>query len=143
MTGCRNIITVSYPMITNVVSLIPTDREVFLIQLFVIKFVTVSVLWKVSGYLWAFDPVSSTNKVDSHNITEILFKVAINIIGQALFELHFLYKKAELTFWREYFVTIFTLKTFAFPSLWLSNSLINMTFDLIIFIISLVSVVSI
>ena len=88
-------------------------------------------------------PVSSTNETDSHNITEILFKVAINIIGQALFELHFLYKKAELTFWREYFVTIFTLKTFAFPSLWLSNSLINMTFDLIIFIISLVSVVSI
>jgi hypothetical protein len=78
MTGCRNIITLSYPMITNVVSLIPTDREVFLIQLFVIKFVTVSVLWKVSGYLWAFDPVSSTNKVDSHNITEILFKVALS-----------------------------------------------------------------
>ena len=31
---------------------------------------------------WWFSPVSSTNKTDRHDITEILLKVALNIINQ-------------------------------------------------------------
>jgi hypothetical protein len=38
----------------------------------------VSDLQQVSGFLWAL--VSSTNKTDHHNITEILLKVALNTI---------------------------------------------------------------
>jgi hypothetical protein len=48
-------------------------------QHYVIKFV--SDLWQVSGFLWIL-LVSSTNKTDSHDITEseILLKVALNTI---------------------------------------------------------------
>ena len=45
----------------------------------VIKFV--SDLWQVGGFLWV-TPVSSTNKIDGHDITEILLKVALNTIKQ-------------------------------------------------------------
>jgi len=48
--------------------------EVYSIQHYVIKFV--SDLWQVDGFLW----VSSTNKTDCHDITEILSKVALNTI---------------------------------------------------------------
>jgi hypothetical protein len=34
----------------------------------------------VGGFLWAL--VSSTNKTDHHNITEILLKVVLNTINQ-------------------------------------------------------------
>ena len=37
-------------------------------------------LWLWTG--WWFSPVSSTNKTDRHDITEILLKVALNIIKQ-------------------------------------------------------------
>ena len=60
------------PITTNVVN---SDLEVYLIQHHVIMFV--SDLRKVgisfSGY--------STNKTDRHDITEILFKVALNTIN--------------------------------------------------------------
>jgi len=46
-------------------------------QHYVIKFV--SDLWQVSGFLWIL-LVSSTNKTDSHDITEILLKLALNTI---------------------------------------------------------------
>jgi hypothetical protein len=44
----------------------------------VIKFV--SDLWQVGGFLPG-TLVSSTNKTDRHNITEILLKVALNTIN--------------------------------------------------------------
>jgi hypothetical protein len=34
--------------------------------------------WQIGGFLW----VSSTNKTDHHDITEILLKVALNTINQ-------------------------------------------------------------
>ena len=40
----------------------------------------VSDLWQVSGFLPG-TPVSSTNKADHHNITDILLKVALNTIS--------------------------------------------------------------
>jgi hypothetical protein len=63
---------------TNVVSLNPTHSEVYSIQHYVIKFV--SYLWQVGGFF----VVSSTNKTDRYNITEILLKVALNTITQNL-----------------------------------------------------------
>jgi hypothetical protein len=45
--------------------------------LYVINFV--SDLRHVSGFLWVL-PVSSTNKTDCHDITEIILKVALNTI---------------------------------------------------------------
>jgi hypothetical protein len=47
-----------------------------IIQHYVIKFV--SDLRQVSGFLWVL--LSSTNKTDGHDITEILLKVALNTI---------------------------------------------------------------
>ena len=52
-------------------------------QLYVIKFV--SVLWQVGGFLRVLrfspgNPVSSTNKNDCHDITEIFLNVALNTI---------------------------------------------------------------
>jgi hypothetical protein len=59
----------SAPITTKVVSLNPAHGEVYLIQNYVIKFV------------W-FSPVSSTNKTDHHDITEILLKMVLNTINQ-------------------------------------------------------------
>ena len=60
---------------TKVVSSKPAIGEVYTIQHYVIKFV--SDLLQVSGFLWVFrfplgTLVSSTNKTDHHDITEIL-----------------------------------------------------------------------
>ena len=54
--------------------------KVYSIQHYVMKFV-----WLATG-LWFFagTPVSSTNKTDRHNITEILLKVALNTITLTL-----------------------------------------------------------
>ena len=60
----------SVPITTNVVSLNPSHGEVYSIQHYVIKFVCD--LQQVSGF--------STNKTDCYDITEILFKVALNTI---------------------------------------------------------------
>ena len=52
--------------------------EVYSIQHHVIKFV--SDFQMVGGFLWAL--VSSTNKTDHHDITEILLNLALNSINQ-------------------------------------------------------------
>ena len=63
----------SVPITAKVVSSNPVHGEVYWIQHYVIKFV--SDLRQVSGI-----SVSSINKTDHHDITEILLKVALNII---------------------------------------------------------------
>jgi hypothetical protein len=55
----------------------PVRGEVYSIQHYVIKFV--SDLRQVGGFL--VTSVSSTNKTDRHDITEILLKVALNTIN--------------------------------------------------------------
>jgi len=50
------------------------------VQHYVIKFV--SDLRQVGGFLPRGPSVSATNKTDCHDITEILLKVALNIIKQ-------------------------------------------------------------
>ena len=71
----------SVPITAKVVSLNPTDVEVYLIQHYVIKFV--SDLRQVGGFLrvlWFPPP----NKTDCHDITEILLKVVLNAIALTL-----------------------------------------------------------
>jgi hypothetical protein len=63
----------------QVVSSNPVHGEVYLIQHYVIKFV--SDLRQVSGFFLG-TPVSFTNKTDRQDITEILLKVALNTINQ-------------------------------------------------------------
>jgi hypothetical protein len=67
----------SVPIITKVMSSNPVHREVYSIQHYVIKFF--SNLWFSSG-----TPVSSINKADRHDITEILLTVALNTITLTL-----------------------------------------------------------
>jgi hypothetical protein len=84
----------SVPITTKVVSLNPIHGEVYSMQQYVITFV--SDLWQVGGFLYTTlcdkvcqwlatgrwfslgTPASSTNKTDSHDITEILLKVTLN-----------------------------------------------------------------
>jgi hypothetical protein len=54
---------------------------VYSIQHYVIKFV--SDLRQVGGFLWV-TPISSTNKTDRHDMTEILLKGALNTITLTL-----------------------------------------------------------
>ena len=61
------------PITTKVVSSNTVLGEVYSIQHYVIKF--------VSDLVGGFSPVSSTNKTDRHDITEILLKVALNTIN--------------------------------------------------------------
>ena len=56
----------SVPITTKVVSLNPAHGEVYSIQYYVIKFVSAG-WWFSPG-----TPVSSTNKTDGHDLTEIL-----------------------------------------------------------------------
>jgi len=65
------------PLTTKVVSSNPAHGDVYSIQDCVIKFV--SDLRQVSGFSPG-TPVSSTNKTDCHDITEIFLKVALNKI---------------------------------------------------------------
>ena len=60
---------------TNVVSSNHAHGEVYSIQHYVIKFI--SDLRQVGGFS-SGTPISSTNKTDFHDITEILLKVAFN-----------------------------------------------------------------
>jgi hypothetical protein len=62
---------------TNIVSSNSTHCEVYLIQHYVIKFV--SDLQQVSGFLQVLQ-FPSPIKTDCHDITEILLKVVLNII---------------------------------------------------------------
>jgi hypothetical protein len=61
---------------TKVVKSNPVNGEVYSIQHYVIKLVTAD-SWFSPG-----TPVSSTNKTDRPDITEILLKVALNTIDQ-------------------------------------------------------------
>jgi hypothetical protein len=66
----------SVPITIEVVSLNPSHGEVYLIQHYVIKFVSdLRQVWFSPG-----TPVSSTNKTDRFAIAEILLKVALNTI---------------------------------------------------------------
>ena len=67
----------SVSITTKVVSSNPVQGEVYSIQIYVIKFV--SDLQQVGGF-FPGTPVSSTNKTDHNDITEILLKVALNTI---------------------------------------------------------------
>jgi len=66
------------PITTKLVSSNPVHGKVYSIQHYVIKFV--SDLRQASGFLRVL-PVSSTNKTDCHDITEILLKVTLNTIN--------------------------------------------------------------
>jgi hypothetical protein len=68
----------SVPITTKVVSLIPIHGEVYSTQHYVIKFV--SDLQHVGGFLPG-TLVSSTNKTDRHDITEILMKMALSTMN--------------------------------------------------------------
>ena len=65
------------PITTEAVSSNFVHDEVYSIQHYVIKFV--SDLRQVAGFLPPGTPVSSTNKSCSHDIADILVKVALNI----------------------------------------------------------------
>ena len=73
----------SVPNTTKVVSLNPIHSEVYSIQHYVIKVCQ----WLTTGR-W-FSPgtlISSTNKTERNDITEILLKVALNTINQIILE---------------------------------------------------------
>jgi hypothetical protein len=71
----------SLPITTNVVSSNLAHGKVYSIQHYVIKFVS-----DLSGLrFFPSTPVSSTNKTDRHDITEILLKVALNTINHYRF----------------------------------------------------------
>ena len=65
----------SMPITTKVLNSNPVHGEVYSIQHYVIKFVSA---WFATSR-W-FSPVSSTNKTYRHEITEILFKMALSTI---------------------------------------------------------------
>ena len=87
---CRRNRMHSVPITTNVVRSNPAQCEVQSIQL-------------VTGRCFSLGtPVSSTNKTDNHDITEILLKVALNTINQK----PFLYLQIITTFqglWPQFF----------------------------------------
>ena len=72
----------SVPITAEVVSLNPVHGKMYLIQHYVIKFV--SDLHQVSSFLRVLR-VSSTSKTNRHDITEILLKVALSTLNQPLF----------------------------------------------------------
>ena len=92
---------------TKVVSSNPVHGEVYSIQHYVIKFV--SDLRQVGGFLSRGTPISSTNKTDRHDITEILLQVALNTtnpqnppIKDAKVDVRFITSRVSnmlLTFW--------------------------------------------
>jgi hypothetical protein len=83
-----------YNITTNVVSSNPAQVKVYSRQHYVIKF--------VSG-LWC--PVSSTNKTDCQDVTEILLNVALNTIIITLYfafvEYDFLNDSSQFYWWRK------------------------------------------
>jgi hypothetical protein len=70
----------SVPITTKVVSSNPIHDELYSIQHYVVKFVSdfATGPWFSSG-----TSVSSINKTNRHDITEILLKVALNTIDQS------------------------------------------------------------
>jgi hypothetical protein len=65
----------SVPITTNIESSNTAHGEVFLIQHYVIKFVS-----DICHWFSPCTPVSSINKTDHHDITKLLLKVAFNTI---------------------------------------------------------------
>ena len=65
----------SVPITTKVVGSNPAHGRVYTIQHYVINFV--SDVWQACGFLCPCTLVSSTNKTDCHNMTEILSKMAL------------------------------------------------------------------
>ena len=61
----------------------PAHGEVYSIQHYVIKFV--SYLRQVGGFFWVLWTVSSTNKTDRQDETEIFLKVVLNTITLTIF----------------------------------------------------------
>ena len=81
----------SVPITNQVVSSNPVHGEVCSIQNNVIKVVSdLRQVWFFPGA-----SVSSTNKTDCHNITEILLKVALNTINKTLTDLFEAIKMAD------------------------------------------------
>ena len=73
----------SVPITTKVVNLNPVHGEVYSIQNDVVKLV--SDLRLATGRLFSpGTPISFTNKIDLHDTTEILLKVALNTINPNL-----------------------------------------------------------
>jgi hypothetical protein len=64
------------PITTNVVSSNPTNGKVYSIQHYVIKFVS-----DLRQVFSPGTPVSSTNKTDRHDITEILLKLTLDTLN--------------------------------------------------------------
>jgi hypothetical protein len=79
----------SVPIFTNHVRSNPVHGEVYLIQHYVIKFVTD--LRQVAVFSLG-TPVSSTNKTNRHDIIELLLKMVLNIITLTLSEPDFVIK---------------------------------------------------
>ena len=71
---CSNHYLYNLPITIN-----PIHGEVYLIQHYVIKFV--SKLRQVDVFFLSDTPVSPTNKTDCHDITEILLKMGLNTIN--------------------------------------------------------------
>ena len=69
----------SVPVTAKVVKSNPVHGEVYLIQYYVIKFD--SDLQQVGGFLQVL-LISSINKTDCHDITDIMLKVALNTMNQ-------------------------------------------------------------
>jgi hypothetical protein len=66
---------------TDIVSSNPTHGDVYSLQQYVIR------QWLAVGSCFSMGtPVSSTNKTDCHNVTEILLKVALNTLTQLEFQ---------------------------------------------------------
>ena len=70
----------SVPINIKDVSSNPAHGEMYSIQHYLIKFD--SDLWQVGGFPRLLRFVSSTNKADNHDMTEILLKVALNTIAR-------------------------------------------------------------
>ena len=90
----------------------PIHGKVYLIQHYVIKFV--SDLRHVVSFLQGI-PVSSTDKTDCHDITEILLKVLLNTINQTKPHLNSYFLASLLTwfytFWLTNVLSIFNVLT--------------------------------
>ena len=67
----------SVPITTQIVSSNSVHGEVHSIQHYVIKFS----VFATGRWVSLCTPISSTNKTDRHDITEILLKVALNTIN--------------------------------------------------------------
>ena len=74
----------SMPITTKVVNSNPADGRVYSIQTLRDKNLSATFLFVAGRWFSPVTPVSSTNKTDSHDIAEILLKVALNTIPLTL-----------------------------------------------------------